>query len=269
MKRIIQAILAAEIDPAFAKRAAFIFEKLEEKKSQRILDAGCGRGFYVRMMSFYDFPKEIHGIDINTNYLEIAKKQINDKRIHLHKASIYHTGFEDNYFDFIICSEVVEHLTDDYKALLELRRVLKPNGVLIITVPNENFPFFWDPLNWFLMRFFKTHVNKNIWWLAGIWADHERLYTENDIQHLIQKVRFQIKKIQRVAYSCLPFSHFLLYGIGKNLVERFEIQEFNRFSFKKRPLSEFMARLFRSPSISEKKYRANHPYVTIFLVAEK
>ncbi len=174
----LQQLLDSEIDPAFAKRAAFIFQTIERKRPKKILDAGCGRGFYIYCLQYYRFIKEIHGIDVNKQYLAIARKNITDNRVKITNSNVYHLPYNNNYFDLIICSEVLEHLLDDGRALLELRRVLKKNGILIITVPNKNFPFFWDPLNWILMHFFKTHINKNIWWLAGICADHERLYQE-------------------------------------------------------------------------------------------
>jgi len=44
-------------------------------------------------------------------------------------------NFEDNYFDFIICNHVLEHIVDDQKAMRELFRVLKPGGEAILQVP--------------------------------------------------------------------------------------------------------------------------------------
>lgn len=240
-------ILRSEIDPAFAKRAEFIFEEAEKSKPAKILDAGCGRGFYLKSLSFYKFPKEIHGIDIEEKYLKIARGICNNKRVIIKKTDVYSLPYPNDYFDLIICSELLEHLKDDLKALIELHRVLKKNGTLIITVPNYNFPFFWDPLNWILMRLFNTHVNKNIWWLAGIWADHERLYTEKQLENLIRKTGFEVKTKVNFVRWCIPFSHFLLYGIGKNIVERLGAKQFDRFNFNDKKISRFLANIFRLP----------------------
>lgn len=167
MQKKLKNFLKTEIDPAFAERAKIIFKTIEEYKPQKILDVGCGRGFYLYAISRYRFVKEIYGIDINNKYLKIAKKLCQDERIKIQKASVYKLPYENNFFDLVICSEVLEHLKNDKKALVELHRVLKPKGKLIVTVPNYNFPFLWDPLNWVLMHFFNKHINKNIWWLAG------------------------------------------------------------------------------------------------------
>ena len=248
MLKKLRILLDNEIDPAFAQRAEFIFKILEKEKPKRVLDAGCGRGFYPNAVSLYSFPREIVGIDINSEYLKQAKDQISDKRVKLLKKSIYSTDFPDNYFDLVICSEVLEHLTNEKKALGEISRILKKNGTLLITVPGYNFPFLWDPINWILMRFFKTHVNKNIWFLAGIWAGHERLYEVNDLGEKIKNAGFSVLKINGVISFCWPFSHFILYGLGKNIVERLNIRSFSRFQFKKNNFNYLLARLFSIPT---------------------
>jgi hypothetical protein len=119
---------------------------------------------------------------------------------------------------------------------------------MLISVPNQNFPFLWDPLNWVLMKFFNTHIHKDIWWLAGIWADHERLYTRKTLKDTVMKAKLHIEKVDMVTSSCWPFSHFLLYGIGKNIVERLGANQFDRFNFKPKPLSRLIAWIMRLPT---------------------
>lgn len=248
MPKSLERILNAEIDPAFAKRARFILRAIETEKSRKILDAGCGRGFYPHALSFFAFPKEIHGIDISNEYLSIARQYCTDKRVRLQKGSLYSLPYPDNYFDAVICSEVLEHLDNDTAGARELHRVLKKDGLLLVSVPNERFPFLWDPINWLLMRLFNTHVNKDIWWLAGIWADHDRLYKREDLESLIVRSGFVIKKLEHTIGICLPFSHFLLYGIGKNLIEKCGLKTFNRFEFGENRVASLLAWIFRFPS---------------------
>ena len=54
------------------------------------------------------------------------------------KLDITDMNFEDNFFDLIICSHVLEHIIDDRKAMHELFRVLKPKGIAILQVPISN-----------------------------------------------------------------------------------------------------------------------------------
>lgn len=261
-------ILQNEIDPAFGKRSRFIFEEIEKQRPKVILDIGCGRGFYLKSLGFYKFPKKIVGIDINDKYLLKAKKICQDKRIIIKKGSIYSLPYRDNYFDFIICSEVLEHLKDDKKGFKELFRVLKRGGTAAITVPNYHFPFFWDPINFILMRFFGKHVNKNVWWLAGIWADHERLYRAETLLKRIDGKKFVIKKFKKLVHYCWPFSHFLLYGVGKNLVERVGLKKYNRFNFANSSPT-FLAKIFSWPSSFDSKRNLDDSAVNLCILLQK
>lgn len=248
MQKQLETILNSEIDPAFRKRAWLILDEIEKTEPKTILEAGCGRGFYMHAATMFPFIKEIHGIDVNDEYLKVAKKHIKDKRVHLRNASIYELPYPDNSFDFVMCSEVLEHLTDDSKALEEMKRVLKKGGTLVASVPNYHFPFLWDPLNWIMMKLFNTHIDKDIWWLAGIWAGHERLYTRDLLERRVKRAKFTLQKTEMVVTSCWPFSHFVLYGIGKNIVERLGASQFDRFNFEEKPLSKFLAWFMRLPT---------------------
>ncbi|KXK10323.1 MAG: putative S-adenosylmethionine-dependent methyltransferase [Microgenomates bacterium OLB23] len=206
---LINSILRSEVDPAFAKRARFILEHIVKNKPARVLEVGCGRGFYIKSVSMFDFPREIVGIDVNAHYLEAAKRLNKDnKRVLLKKGSIYKLPFKDGYFDAVICSEVLEHLDNDLAGARELHRVLKKGGIALFSVPHQQYPFLWDPLNKFL-SLFKTHVPKHIWWLAGIWADHERLYTVTSFQDVLKAAGFAPMRVKKNCALVLAF--FLIF----------------------------------------------------------
>ncbi len=269
MQKKLEILLRNEIDPAFAKRAKFIFYSVEKEKPQRVLDAGCGRGFYLKALGHFNFIEEIHGVDIVDKYLKTAKRNCRGSKFKIQKANIYSLPFPDNYFDCVICSEVLEHLSNDKKALNELKRVLKKEGTLLLTVPSKNFPFSWDPLNWILMRLFHTHVNKNIWWLAGIWADHERLYEEKEIRKITMECNLKIVSLEQTLHWCWPFSHFILYGIGKNIIELFGVKEFNRFNYEDKKITQFFSYIFDLPSnILDSRLKTN-TFVNFALVVKK
>ncbi len=253
MLKKLENLLQAEVDPAFAKRARFILETVTREKPKRILDIGCGRGFYMNALTAFSFLEEIHGIDIQKDYISQAEKNIHDRRVHVQVASVYKLPYPSDFFDFIICSEVFEHLIDEKKALLEIKRVLKKNGSVAVTVPNENFPLLWDPLNWFLMRVFRTHVNKDIWWAAGIWADHKRLYTKETFKKALLDKEMHVITMNTYLTNCWPFSHFLLYGIGKNLVERANLSSFSRFRNEPSVAARIIAAVFNFPTKFDRK----------------
>jgi SAM-dependent methyltransferase len=265
----IDRMLHNEIDPAFAERAAYIYAELVAAQPESVLDAGCGRGFYLRMLCQLPCVRAICGMDLEDRSLRVARRSCVDPRVQIVRADIRCIPFPDDTFDFIICSEVLEHIPDDGQALFELRRVLKGNGTIIITVPNENFPFWWDPVNWLLMHILHSHVDQDRWWLAGIWADHKRLYRMEQLSALVTAFDFEPKDTRGAVYGCLPFSHFLLYGVGKNVIDRLGLQRLDRFHSEGGVVQGLVARVFRLPSKRRRPTGARTACVSILMTLRK
>ncbi|MCI9045970.1 MAG: methyltransferase domain-containing protein [Hungatella sp.] len=104
-----------------------------ENVKLKILDAGCGEGFITDLLYHNLENAEFTGVDFTEEALVIAQ-QIN-KRIHFVQGDIYEMPFEDLSFDIVICTEVLEHLEDPEKAVLELKRLARE--YILLTVPNE------------------------------------------------------------------------------------------------------------------------------------
>ena len=214
------ALLAHEIDPAFACRASLILRHLSTAGDGAILDVGCGRGFYVNAVAALYPRAAVVGADYSAEYLAAARQRTQSPAAAFARADARALPFPSSAFDAVVCSEVLEHIEEDAAALAELHRVLRDDGLLLISVPHRQYPFLWDPLNWILERAFGTHVPAHIWWLAGIWADHVRLYTGEELTGAVRAAGFAIEEVWFTTPRSLPCAHFLLYGIGKNIVER-------------------------------------------------
>jgi ubiquinone/menaquinone biosynthesis C-methylase UbiE len=248
-------LLEKEIDPAYKRRAGLIFRNLELGGEKKILEIGCGRGFYVNNLAKF-YPKaKIWGVDLNKTYLEKAKLGAEKNEV-LMEADATKLPFENDFFDRIIASEILEHIPNDKKALEEMYRVLKTGGTAIITVPNHDYPFGWDPANWFLEKSLKIHLPANVWWLSGIWAGHVRLYFDKEMTVKITKAGFKIVQKWKSTHYCWPWSHFWFYGIGKNLVEKGWLKEFNRFETaeKKSRFKEIILRIIKIADAKNKDY---------------
>lgn len=226
----IDQILEREPDLAFARRARIIFENLDLIGEEKVLEVGCGRGFYLKTLKSVWPDLDVTGVDVNQKYLDNAREFLRGLDVKLIKGDATRLPFKSQAFDRIIASEVLEHIPDDQRAISEMYRVLKPEGIAMITVPNKDYPFCWDPINWLLERVFNWHIPSDIWWLAGIWADHVRLYNEKELRDKMEKKGFKIEKVWSATHFCFPFSHFLFYGVGKNLVEKGFLKRMNRFS---------------------------------------
>lgn len=93
-----------------------------------ILDAGCGTGLNLRHL-----PKGSVGIDINPRNVALLKQRLPDHVVI--EGDVEHLPFADGSFGTVLCTEVIEHIPDPAAALAEYRRVLRPGGVLIGSVP--------------------------------------------------------------------------------------------------------------------------------------
>ncbi len=205
-----------EADMAFKKRVQTIFDWVEPTADKLILDMPCGRGFYLNMFD-YATDATIIGAELEWNVILKAKANVGHLNIPLQNANLYHLPYADNTFDAVILSEILEHVDDDVAGLREAYRVLKPNGVVAITVPHANYPFWWDPINKTLETLFGTHIQHGT--LAGIWANHVRLYTQNELRNSVQLAGFEVEEERSFTHHSFPFIHNLVYGFGKPLLE--------------------------------------------------
>lgn len=201
-------------DMALKRRIKTIIEYLDMKPKDRILDCGCGNGFHLMIIHNLGESK-LYGFDLDKKLLIKAKKKIGNPSVKLTYGEIYQIPYQDASFDKIVLSEVLEHIPDDLMALREVSRVLKKKGLLIITVPNHNYPFLWDPVNKLLEFFTSKHISHGFW--AGIWNMHLRLYKRNEIIELVRKANFEIEEIENLTHYCFPFNHVILYGLKRML----------------------------------------------------
>lgn len=221
----LEEILSKVGDMFFKRRILKMFNYLEVKSTDNILDAGCGEGFYELIFKeLYDC--KVTGVDINQELIDLARKHIgNNKKIKFEVQDVRKLPYKNNTFDKIICTEVLEHIEDDEAVAKELYRVLKPGGVLAVTVPNENYPFFWDPLNNVREMLGFGHFNSKSRFLGGIWSyDHKRLYSPLAIRELLGESGFKPTRVEVITKYGLPFN-LLILNLGKTLYTQLPVGE--------------------------------------------
>lgn len=115
-----------------------IFGRLKAKQFSptSILDYGCGEGRYIGEMTRIFPAARLAGCDISEVGLTIAKGD--NPQAELHVMADETIPCADNHFDLVISIEVLEHVQDVGKAVLEIGRVLKPGGLAVITTPCAN-----------------------------------------------------------------------------------------------------------------------------------
>jgi len=115
-----------------------MIKDIKDVKQFNVLDIGCGKAFDLIELS--PLFKECYGMDISQNELNLASKTVKEKGINnikFKKGVAEKIPFEDNTFDLIIFSEVIEHLPNVNPAMQEIKRVFKKEGYIMITTPNR------------------------------------------------------------------------------------------------------------------------------------
>ena len=108
-----------------------IYKKLITNNDKSLLDLGCGAGEFLRAAKKF-FRDEL-GVDINPDAVRICKK----KNIPVVLADATNTKLKANSFDVVRAMNLIEHLPDVEKLILEARRLLKKNGYLVLHAPTQ------------------------------------------------------------------------------------------------------------------------------------
>jgi SAM-dependent methyltransferase len=103
----------------------------------RILNAGCGEGLYSDFLESFADVSEI--IDMDLAMPRISALRADPRHTDI-AGSVAALPLQDASLDWVLCTEVIEHVADDRAAGLEIGRVLKPGGFALVSVPTPPAP---------------------------------------------------------------------------------------------------------------------------------
>jgi 2-polyprenyl-3-methyl-5-hydroxy-6-metoxy-1,4-benzoquinol methylase len=208
---------------------------LSNLKGELMLDAGCGNGWLSVCAS--ERGLKVYSVDIAENEIKessfIFKKGNFD--IALTRTSLLNLPFIDSSFDSIICIFVLEHIFDIRGALLEMGRVLKNRGRLIITVPNRlTYGFFYDkivyrfvPIEIIRSRSFRKTFSLTNREMAALNLDrketsmHHQQLTLPRIYRLLNEYNFKVIDVVNCRFLS-PFVRSFCALIGREPLTAFE-----------------------------------------------
>lgn len=176
------------------RRLHIIFDDLliEDITGKLLLDAGSGTGWFSREAILRG--AKVVSLDVGENILAQVAMKCNSERV---IGSVLDIPFEDKHFDIVLSSEVIEHTPNPLKAIQEMYRVLKKDGILALTVPNR----IWHPAiviaNKFKLRPYEGYENWVSWF---------------ELQRWLNETGFSIVKIKGIHLFpfIFPFTYKLL-----------------------------------------------------------
>ncbi len=188
-----------------SKRVKAILKLMDEHyKKNRVLDVGCGAGNILQKVS----SGNLFGIDISALLLFKAKERLRENAF-LIQSDAQSLPYKGQTFSQVICSEVLEHLLDPSAALNEISRVLRAEGIAVVSVPNESMInriksiLIWlGMFKWLFQR--KGSYSKMPENMQDEW--HLHIFTWNEWLNLFEKF-FRVTRVRKIPFFWIPLRY--------------------------------------------------------------
>jgi len=153
------------------------------KKGKRLLDIGCSCGVFLEIAKKKGM--DVYGIELSSWACKLA----NQKGLNVVNKRLGDADFEDGFFDIITSWGSIEHFEDPYQELLNMRRLLKDDGLLCIMTPNiDSLP--------------AKILGRKSWIFLG---QHIYYFSKKTFSKLMEKAGFRVKRIENYSYKIQLF----------------------------------------------------------------
>lgn len=175
-------------------RPGLLMEKNISKSKNKILDIGCGKGTNIERL---EKVGDVTGIDISSYFIdECKKKYLNSKFICVNAEK---TDLPSNYYDYINCTDVIEHVSNVYRLFKEINRVSKKGAILHLEFPNVDSE-----------KLLKT-IHKDYFSEVG----HKRTLTLKKIIKILNENNFKITNFDQGKFIDIPYLMYFFLNKSK------------------------------------------------------
>src|SRR3989344_2579274 len=174
----------------FSAKRELIVNIVNSLKPKKILDVGCGTGSLISSLSIqYD----VVGCEYSSRALKLCKKRGVDDLV---KSDAEKLPFGEENFDVVTVLDVVEHIDHDVEMLAEIRRILKRDGHVVISVPAHMF----------------------LWQAHDVLHHHKRWYAAAELKYKLRLSGFKILRMTYWNSLLFPFSAgYKFFSKGSNI----------------------------------------------------
>lgn len=172
--------------------------------ARRVLELGCGEGVFSATLKKRR-DAEVWGIEYNEKAAQRASTHLD--HVLAGDANERIAELPDNYFDAIVCNDVLEHLVNPLATLMQLRSKLKPQGVVVASIPNIRYL---PALGKVVFR--RDFPQEDF----GIFdRTHLRFFTRSSIVRMFETAGYSMRRIKGINPFCGPFSAlFIILSLG-------------------------------------------------------
>lgn len=169
-----------------SKSLSFLVNFADIPTEASILDLACGTGELTKLLLEENPQQQITGVDISESMLEIARKKLDAySDISLHHTSVTSLPFDNDSFDLVICANAFHYFVSPQLALAEIKRVLKPEGEVII-------------LDW-CRDYWVLKICDRIFKLID--PAYQGCYTQAELNRLLKNTGFNVVKDSKVRFG--------------------------------------------------------------------
>lgn len=165
------------------------------RRPGRALDVGCGDGSFLEGLAQRGW--EVFGTELSASIAATAKQRLGDRVLVKETET---TAYPEASFDLITFWHVLEHVDNPRKALAEARRLIKPNGTVLIAVPN--------------IRSLQAHLFKQEWLHLDV-PRHRWHFEPQTLARLADHCEFEVERVHHFSTEYGPFG--IVQGIATKL----------------------------------------------------
>lgn len=195
------------------------FKEKNTKEEFTLLEVGCNAGQNLKALHEI-YPKaKYHGVDILPEAIQQARDNFPKGAFHTFNIEDPPDYFDNHQYDYILCPDVLEHLTNPGKVLKYLGTILKPDGYIISNIPNL---MYWTIMADLLVFGSFTYTDMGL-----LDYDHKHLFTYNEIVKLFEENNFSIDeivfiKLEEILEDYKPFFTSLVNASNNVNIDQYE-----------------------------------------------
>ena len=175
-------------DNYLSNSLSFLINWAEIPPEAVILDVACGTGELAKLLLAKNPQQQITGIDISELMLEVAKGKLQAySNVNLYNTSVTSLPFAKESFDIVICASAFHYFESPQLALDQMKRVLKPQGKIII-------------LDWCRDYFFLKIVDA---WLKLTDSAHQQCYTQAELNRMLSTADLNVIKQDKIRFGII------------------------------------------------------------------
>ena len=161
----------------------------------RVLDVGCGDGSFLEALAERGW--DVHGTELSASIAASAKQRLGDR---IHVGPMEKGVYPQESFDLITFWHVLEHLNNPRRTLAEARRLIKPDGTVVVAVPN--------------IRSLQARLFKQDWLHLDV-PRHQWHFDPETLAQLANRCGFDVKEVRHFSLEYGPFG--IVQGIATRL----------------------------------------------------